>query len=137
MRRRLLPDLLRRPRPCRRTLTIAGCTRSTNIRLRAELEKLIQEDFRRGPYQSAGRFAERWLFLPRSSPRCPMPPTTEKTRQPKKVTQVVPAAVVVNLVDAQTAFEERNHEHNRRDKTVPDSQPKAGHDLLFVRCVFC
>lgn len=34
-----------------------------NIRVRPELEKLIEEDVRRGPYQSADEFLERAISL--------------------------------------------------------------------------
>ncbi len=34
-----------------------------NIRLRPELEKLIEEDIRRGPYQSVDEFVERAVSL--------------------------------------------------------------------------
>ncbi len=34
-----------------------------NIRLRPELEKLVEEDVQRGPYQSADEFVERAVVL--------------------------------------------------------------------------
>src|SRR3974390_86979 len=60
----------------------------------------------------------------------------EDAGQAEQVAEVVPCAVIVDLVDAEVGFEEGNHEHNGRDKTLPDAQPKPRHRIAFVRNAF-
>src|SRR3989344_5021135 len=58
-------------------------------------------------------------------PRRRAPASTEQNPGAEYETEVVPAAVVVNLVEAHVVREERDDESDRRDHPVPETEPEA------------
>ena len=72
-----------------------------------------------------------------------LPPTrrsvaaaTEEAGQAEQVAEVVPSSVVVELVDTEVAFEQRNHKDERRNKALPKPKPEARDHVLFARGSF-
>ena len=59
------------------------------------------------------------------SPRRRAPASTEQNPGAEYETEVVPAAVVVNLVEAHVVREERDDESDRHDHPVPQTEPEA------------
>lgn len=65
-------------------------------------------------------------------PRRHAPASTEQNPGAEYETEVVPATVVVNFVEAHIVREERDDEGDRRDHPVPQTEPEAGE--APVRC---
>src|SRR3989338_9195975 len=57
-------------------------------------------------------------------PRRRAPASTEQNPGAEYETEVVPATVVVNLVEAHIVREERDDESDRRDHSVPQTEPE-------------
>src|SRR5258708_12825558 len=64
--------------------------------------------------------------------RRPITATTEEAGETEQVAEVVPSSIIVDLVDAEVAFEQRGHKHERRDKTLPEPKPEARDLAVFV-----
>ena len=52
-----------------------------------------------------------------------MAAAAEEAHQAEQVSEVVPGAVVVDLVDVEAALEQRDHKHKRRNKALPEAKP--------------
>lgn len=62
-----------------------------------------------------------------------MAATTKEAGEAEQVAEVVPSSVVVELVDIEVAFEQRDHEHQRRNKSLPEPKPETRDDVVFSR----
>src|SRR5271165_3179521 len=58
----------------------------------------------------------------------------EEAGQPEQVSEVVPGAVVVDLVDVQAVDEQRDDKYEGGNETLPQSEPESGDGVLLARC---
>ena len=82
----------------------------------------------RGPSRSEfhkGLECELFSRKPLRPPRRRCSASSERTAGAEYETEVVPVAVVVNLVDIHAVREERDDESDRRDHPVPQTKPEA------------
>jgi hypothetical protein len=55
--------------------------------------------------------------------------SAEEAHQAKEVSEVVPAAVVVDFVDVEVWYKQGGYEHERCDKALPQSEPESGNGV--------
>jgi hypothetical protein len=65
-----------------------------------------------------------------------MTTAAEEAHQAEEVSEVVPGSVVVDLVDVEAGYEERNDEHERGNKALPESEPESGYGVLVAGRAF-
>src|SRR5215469_14091688 len=80
----------------------------------------------------AGQGADRLLSVPFRL----VTTAAEEARQAEEISKVVPGAVVVDLVDIEVGYEERDDQDERSDKTLPESEPEAGDGVLVAGGAF-
>src|SRR3989344_7732121 len=81
----------------------------------------------RAPSRNVFRKGLEYKLFSRKSLRPPRrrPASSERTAGTEQEPEVVPAAAVVNLVEAHIVREERDDECDRRDHPVPQTEPEA------------
>jgi hypothetical protein len=60
----------------------------------------------------------------------------EEARHAEKISEVVPDAVVMDLVDVEVGYEGGDHKDERGNKALPESEPEAGDGVLVARSAF-
>src|SRR5574341_73354 len=63
---------------------------------------------------------------------CPTPTAAPERSQTEQKAKVVPAAGVVNFVDAHVVVENRDHEGDGGDDAMPEAPPESGHSPILV-----
>jgi len=64
--------------------------------------------------------------------RRPVAGATEEAGEAEQVAEVVPSSVIVDLIRAEVALEQRGHKHERSNKALPEPKPEARDHVVFV-----
>jgi hypothetical protein len=61
-----------------------------------------------------------------------VPASPEEARQSEEVAEVIPSAIVVDLIDIEVTFKQRDDKHEGRYESLPKSAPEARDSAMIV-----